>query len=128
MTTTLAAAASNVLVLSADEAAFIIAQRQSGFTPEAALPVAEKPLSKAAVFLDKIEELKDRKINRYAGVYPLMKVNTIKGQRGVFWVGLHKGEMSVGVCKITDGGRLYKPNKYDGSGFILATELAKYNS
>ena len=126
--TTLAAAAANVLVLTNDEAAFILAQRNAGFVPEAVMPV-EKPISKGAIFLDKIEKLDGTNLNRYRGAYPAMVVNTTKGKRGVFWVGVKNGALRVGTCKITEGsGRLYKPNKFDGCWFQDAVDLVPLNS
>lgn len=124
---TLAIAASNLVLLSADELAFINANRANGFVPDAVLPV-EKPLSKGATFLDKIEALGDVNLNRSRGVYPAMVVNTSRGKRGIFWAGVKNGTLRVGTCKMTEIGRLHKPNKFDGRWFQDATDLLPYNS
>ena len=56
---------------------------------------------------------------------PMAVVNTRKGIRGVFWKG--EGRRSsgptVGIRKLTNSGRLYKRNKFDGTRFVSIAAL-----
>ena len=57
---------------------------------------------------------------------PLAVVNTRNGKRGVFWKGIGKtGEPTVGVRKITKGGRVYNRRaRFNGTRWIAIDDLA----
>jgi hypothetical protein len=111
------------LVLSDAEIAAVLAARNGN-----AVAIVDAPVAAPTGFIDRMLALNGTNLNRWAGVRPAAVINTKKGRRGVFWVGYKNGVLRIGTCKITDAGRCYKPNKYDGAWFDDAETLALLNS
>lgn len=108
--------------LSDDELAMVLARRGN------ATAVVEAPIPPTQTgFMAKMHALAGTSLNRRLGVRPVAVVNTERGKRGVFWVGYKEGTLRVGYCKMTDTGRCHKPNRFDGSWFCDAANLADLN-
>ena len=119
----------NAALLNNAETAVVTAMR-TGHTiqivPAAPIPMSSAPKPSAS-FMARIDALNGTNIYRGTSHRPAMVVNTVKGKRGVFWVGYKNGELRVGTCKVTLDGYLHKRNKFDGSFFQSAASLADYN-
>lgn len=101
--------------------------------------VAEVPLPPIDVSQSLLDILKglaangDVKLNCKLSPFPLIKVRTVKGTRGVMWVGYkpHKEtgepELRVGTIKLTKAGRCFQFGKYAGMFYQPAAELAANN-
>lgn len=118
----------NAAMLNATEAAVVTALR-SGHAIQI-LPARPLIPSTPTVtgFKAQMLRLTGTSINRSVSSRPAAVINTAKGKRGVFWVGIKDGVLRVGTCLITNGGYLYKRNRFDGSFFQTADSLVQYNS
>jgi hypothetical protein len=112
------------LEVTADELADIIARRQGQFTSE----VINAPVAAPSTFANKVASFEGQSRNLRLSPFPLFKVNTIKGQRGVFWVGRgDDGELRLGTIKLTEAGRCYKPGKFAGMFYNSVEALESLN-
>lgn len=112
--------------LTADELALIARRRAGEIKVDVEPPVTATPTG----FMGRMLALNGTNLNRWNRNRPVAVINTIKGKRGVFWVGYstkHPGELRVGTCKVTGDGFCYKPNKFDGAFYNNASELADLN-
>ncbi len=120
------AAATVSLEVTADELAGIIARRQGlTFVSEVITAPVVAPLS---AFATKVASFEGQSRNLRLSPFPLFKVNTIKGQRGVFWVGRgDDGNFRIGTIKLTEAGRCYKPGKFAGMFYNSVEALESLN-
>ena len=92
------------------------------------VPVELEP--ERSVFFKRMLALAGESRNLRTSPFPITKVNTIKGERGVFWVGYKPGSstLRIGTIKLRADGRCYKPGMYAGMFYQDVADLESLNS
>ena len=119
----------NAALLNSAESAIIEAMRL-GHTIQivAAEPIPVPSVPTVSAFMSKMLKLNGTAINRRrVSNRPAAVINTVKGRRGVFWVGYKNGEFRIGTCKMTVDGYLHQMNRFDGCFFQAAESLEAFN-